>query len=111
MPHREFLSRELRKNILLLLDAGHGYRSIARYFSLSRETTKTIRDIWRRGDLGYFGEDTKLTKHYYPNEFKVAMVKNYLASGKPLKTFCRENQISHATLRCWLKRYEQNLLL
>ena len=111
MTHRDFLSKELRKNILLLLDAGHGYRSIARYFSLSRETTKTIRDIWRRGDLGYFEEEKKRPKHFYPIEFKMTMVKNYLASGKPLKTFCRENQISPATVRGWVKRYEQNRLL
>ena len=111
MTQRQFLSMELRKNILLFLEAGHGYRTIAHHFSLSEETTKTIRDIWRRGDLGYFGADFKLQKHYYPLEYKLFMVERYQACGLPLKTFCRENHISHATFRAWVKLYQEGKLV
>lgn len=111
MSQRQYLPMELRKNILKFFEAGYGYRSIARYFSLSEETTKTIRDIWRRRDLGYFGVTYKLKKHYYPVEFKVEMVEKYLASGMPLKRFCREKYLSHATFRAWVKLYQAGLLV
>lgn len=111
MAQRKYLSIKLRKNILRLLEAGYGYRSIAKYFSINLYTAKTIRDIWKRGDLGYFGAKYKLQKHYYPIEFKIEKVEEYLASGKPLKTYCREKYLCHATFRGWVRRYQSGQLV
>lgn len=97
------LDIELRKRILQYLEAGHGYKKIATDFGISVYTAKYIRDIYRRGDLSYFG-GVKTVKQYDNNE-KLALVQQFLDSGLPLKTFAREEGINRNSLRNWVRKY------
>ena len=108
---KSFLSLELRQTMLRYFEAGYGYRSVAKLCCIKLDTAKTARDIWRRGDLGYFGESSYVLKSYYPTSFKIEAVETYLAKGGPIKTYCRERNLSPTTFRGWLKRYEQKLLV
>ena len=96
---------ELRKSILKYLEAGHGYKKIAKDFNINVYTAKYIRDIYRRGDLSYFeGNDT--FKYKDGNE-KLAIVRRYLDSGLPLKTFAREEGLNPQNLRNWFEKYHE----
>lgn len=100
------LDIELRKRILQYLEAGHGYKKIATDFGISVYTAKYIRDIYRRGDLSYFG-GVKTVKQYDNNE-KLALVQQFLDSGLPLKTFAREAGLNPRTFREWFEKYQED---
>ena len=97
------LDIELRKSILKYLEAGHGYKKIATDFGISVYTAKYIRDIYRRGDLSYFGGVDKV--EYKDSREKLAIVRRFLDSGLPFKTFAREEGINPQNLRNWFQKY------
>lgn len=110
-PKKHFLSLQMRSSILQMLEAGYGYRSIARFFHLSIYTVRNIADIYKRGELRYFGVDTIHYKHSYSLQFKIETVEKYLRSGMPLKTFARENGVCPNTLRVWVNKSKKGELL
>ena len=100
---------ELRRSILNYLEAGHGYKKIAKDFGINVYTAKYIRDIYRRGDFSYFdGVDTR-TK--YDDSEKLAIVRRFLDSGMELKTFAREAGLYPRTFREWFQKYHEGPLL
>ena len=97
---------ELRRSILKYLEAGHGYKKIAKDFGISVYTAKYIRDIYRRGDFSYFdGVDTRTR---YDDSEKLAIVHLFLNSGMELKTFAREEGINPNSLRNWVRKYQED---
>lgn len=103
------LNIELRKSILKCLEEGIGYRTIAASFGINVSTAKSIRDIYRRGELSYF-DGKKRHPHFEASE-KFAVVHQFLDSGLPLKTFAREECLNPATLRLWVRKYREGTLL
>lgn len=96
---------ELRQRILKYLEAGHGYKKIATDFGISVYTAKSIRDIYRRGNLSYFeGIDNCGLKD---RSEKLAIVRRFLDSGLPLKTFAREEGLNPQNLRNWVQTYHE----
>ena len=97
---------ELRKSILEYLEAGHGYKTIAKDFGISVYSAKYIRDIYRRGDLAYFDGVDSHTKR--DDSEKLAIVRRFLDSGVELKTFAREEGVNRNSLRNWVRKYQED---
>ena len=99
----------LRKRILNYFVEGHGYKKIATDFAISVYTAKYLRDIYRRGDLSYFDG---VEHHQWRDDLeKLAIVRLFLDSGLPLKTFARDEGINRNTLRSWVRKYQVGTLL
>ena len=103
------LDIELRKSILKSLEEGIGYKMIAASFGIKVSTAKYIRDIFRRGNLSYFDGNEKALQRK-PEE-RLAIVHLYLDSGLALKTFARNEKLNPATLRNWVRKYQEGTLL
>ena len=97
---------ELRKSILEYLEAGYGYKAIAKDFGISVYSAKYIRDIYRRGDLAYFDGVDSHTKR--DDSEKLAIVRRFLDSGVELKTFAREEGVNRNSLRNWVRKYQED---
>ena len=96
----------LRQRILKYLEAGHGYKTIARDLGISVYSAKHIRDLYRRGNLDYFNGVDKQTQ--YDDYERLAVIHQFLESGLPLKTFARESCMNRNTLRNWVRKYRED---
>ena len=109
MTKHEFLSYALRVNLLPYLDAGYGYRRLAKCFAIPEETAKTVVAIYQRGDRTYFESPVRLRRRY-DLAYQLETVERFLSSGQALKTFARAQGLSHATLSGWIARYREGRL-
>lgn len=102
---------QLRSKIFEMLQNGYGVTEIARLFDLKYNTVKSIKEVWKRGDLGYFGFHFKSQKRIYTMDYKMEVVIRYLDEKPPLKTYARQLGISHVTVKTWIDRYKAGRLV
>ena len=110
MTERHFLSYSVRLKVLSMLQNGYGLTQTAKAMGLKYSTVKHIREIMRRGNVGYFDRYYPFKCRTYSLEYKLAMIQSYKESGQPLKAFARENRIAHTTLKTWLDKYKAGSL-
>ena len=96
------INRQTRMAAYELFEQGRGCKFCAKQLQIPLSRIKYWKEQYRTGntDFFFFG---KTGARAYPAADKERILREYLATNEPKKTFCRRAGVTPATLRRWLK--------